>query len=431
MLEPIVDRGTHQARSPGLRDRVRTMISDARDELRAEHGFVARRVRNELTLQVPVRLQQAASLSVRPAVFAAIASSTAIFTATPFLLRPIADEFGVSLGAAGGVSTRPTRRFRDRIVDGGPASADPCVRCSSRSASSESSRTSRAALAPGLAPARRGPVRERDLARAWRRGSPGRTRSATPTRPAMSPRSGRSSASCVPPCSPLLLDAAAPLDVRRAALIVGRSPLLFAAQVDVKDRLATAPDPPRSDPGQYRPADRAGAGHHGRLIGVRLRGGDRHRVQRIARRSPSRWPSARTHWSRFPRRGGEDDAGRPACGISPRRRSLSCSRPSTSPPSSWSRWSAGVRVLHGDAGCLRLLASGPAIPRGTRGRRTGGDGARSGLRSADRRRIHCIRRHHEMGISAAAIMLCAAGLLLYIDRDRFAHRAAVGRAATA
>ena len=48
---------------------------------------------------------------MRPAVVAAIASSTAIFTATPFLLRPIADEFGVSLGAAGWVSTAQLAGF--------------------------------------------------------------------------------------------------------------------------------------------------------------------------------------------------------------------------------------------------------------------------------------------------------------------------------
>ncbi|MGA9275312.1 MFS transporter [Ilumatobacter sp.] len=40
-----------------------------------------------------------------------MATSTAIFTATPFLLRPIADEFGVSLGAAGWVSTAQLAGF--------------------------------------------------------------------------------------------------------------------------------------------------------------------------------------------------------------------------------------------------------------------------------------------------------------------------------
>lgn len=56
-------------------------------------------------MQVPVKLLNAARTSVSPVVLVTIASSTAIFTATPFLLRPIADEFGVSVGAAGVIST--------------------------------------------------------------------------------------------------------------------------------------------------------------------------------------------------------------------------------------------------------------------------------------------------------------------------------------
>jgi predicted MFS family arabinose efflux permease len=56
-------------------------------------------------VQVPVKLMNAARPSVSPVVLATIGSSTAIFTATPFLLRPIADEFGVSVGAAGLIST--------------------------------------------------------------------------------------------------------------------------------------------------------------------------------------------------------------------------------------------------------------------------------------------------------------------------------------
>ena len=62
-------------------------------------------------MQVPARLLQAPTLAVRPAVLAALASSTAIFTATPFLLRPIAAEFGVSIGAAGLVSTAQLAGF--------------------------------------------------------------------------------------------------------------------------------------------------------------------------------------------------------------------------------------------------------------------------------------------------------------------------------
>ena len=62
-------------------------------------------------MQVPVRLLQAAHLSVRPAVLALVASSTAVFTATPFLLRPIADEFDVSIGTAGAISTAQLAGF--------------------------------------------------------------------------------------------------------------------------------------------------------------------------------------------------------------------------------------------------------------------------------------------------------------------------------
>lgn len=62
-------------------------------------------------MQVPVRLAEAARVSVRPAVIVAIASSTAVFTATPFLLRPIAQEFAVSLGLVGWVSTAQLAGF--------------------------------------------------------------------------------------------------------------------------------------------------------------------------------------------------------------------------------------------------------------------------------------------------------------------------------
>ena len=62
-------------------------------------------------MQVPIRLLQAARPSVKPAVLVAMASSTAVFTATPFVLRPIADEFDVSVGAAGLMSTTQLAGF--------------------------------------------------------------------------------------------------------------------------------------------------------------------------------------------------------------------------------------------------------------------------------------------------------------------------------
>ncbi|BAN01234.1 MFS transporter [Ilumatobacter coccineus] len=62
-------------------------------------------------MQVPVRLLQAARLNVKPAVLIAMASSTAVFTATPFVLGPISDEFDVSVGAAGWMSTAQLAGF--------------------------------------------------------------------------------------------------------------------------------------------------------------------------------------------------------------------------------------------------------------------------------------------------------------------------------
>ncbi|MFT6291631.1 MAG: hypothetical protein ACJAR2_002236 [Ilumatobacter sp.] len=40
VLEPIETTGMTRADLPALRDRVRSVVSAARDELRAEHGYV-------------------------------------------------------------------------------------------------------------------------------------------------------------------------------------------------------------------------------------------------------------------------------------------------------------------------------------------------------------------------------------------------------
>lgn len=53
----------------------------------------------------PVRLLLAAKPTVAPALLVAIASSTAIFAATPFLLPAIAAEYDVSVGSVGWMST--------------------------------------------------------------------------------------------------------------------------------------------------------------------------------------------------------------------------------------------------------------------------------------------------------------------------------------
>lgn len=59
----------------------------------------------------PVRLLFAARLSVSPALLVGIASSTAVFTATPFLLPAVADEFDVGIGAVGWMSTTQLAGF--------------------------------------------------------------------------------------------------------------------------------------------------------------------------------------------------------------------------------------------------------------------------------------------------------------------------------
>lgn len=56
-------------------------------------------------MQVPVRLLSALRPSVAPALLLAIASSTVVFVATPFLLAGVADQRGVSLGTVGWIST--------------------------------------------------------------------------------------------------------------------------------------------------------------------------------------------------------------------------------------------------------------------------------------------------------------------------------------
>lgn len=58
-----------------------------------------------MSVQAPLRLLAAAKPSVPAALLAAIATSTAVFAATPFLLPSVADEFDVSVGTAGLMST--------------------------------------------------------------------------------------------------------------------------------------------------------------------------------------------------------------------------------------------------------------------------------------------------------------------------------------
>jgi MFS transporter, DHA1 family, inner membrane transport protein len=58
-----------------------------------------------VSLQAPLRLLAAARPSVPAALLVAIATSTAVFAATPFLLPAVAGEFDVTIGTAGLMST--------------------------------------------------------------------------------------------------------------------------------------------------------------------------------------------------------------------------------------------------------------------------------------------------------------------------------------
>jgi len=62
-------------------------------------------------VQAPVRLLLALRPSVKPSLLVGTAASTAVFVATPFLLPAIADEYDVSVGTAGLMSTAQLAGF--------------------------------------------------------------------------------------------------------------------------------------------------------------------------------------------------------------------------------------------------------------------------------------------------------------------------------
>jgi len=64
-----------------------------------------------VAFQAPVRLLAAAKPSVPAALLVAIASSTAVFAATPFLLPAVSDEYDVAISAAGWMSTTQLAGF--------------------------------------------------------------------------------------------------------------------------------------------------------------------------------------------------------------------------------------------------------------------------------------------------------------------------------
>ncbi len=64
-----------------------------------------------MSIQVPLRLLAAAKPAVPAALLAAIATSTAVFTATPFALSAVAQEYDVAVGTAGWISTAQLAGF--------------------------------------------------------------------------------------------------------------------------------------------------------------------------------------------------------------------------------------------------------------------------------------------------------------------------------
>lgn len=64
-----------------------------------------------MAFQAPLRLLAAARPSVPTPLLVAIASSTAVFAATPFLLPAVADEYDVTIGTAGWMSTAQLAGF--------------------------------------------------------------------------------------------------------------------------------------------------------------------------------------------------------------------------------------------------------------------------------------------------------------------------------
>ncbi len=64
-----------------------------------------------MVFQAPVRLLAAAKPTVPAALLVAIASSTAVFAATPFLLPAVSDEYDVAVSTAGWMSTTQLAGF--------------------------------------------------------------------------------------------------------------------------------------------------------------------------------------------------------------------------------------------------------------------------------------------------------------------------------
>ena len=360
---------------------------------------------------------------------AAIASSTAIFTATPFLLRPIADEFNVSLGASGWVSTaqlagfvigswtagrhlRPVRRVFVTLALLGFV-ANLC-----------------AAAAPNLgllAVARFAGGISLGLAAwfAWQDafGNADKTSDVAVVGPLVG--------IVVPPVLSVVIDSLGVRAVFVALAVVAVSPVLLAGQVDVKDRLRP-----------HRTRHAATRASKAMLVALWLvtMGGSSVFVYAAAIGTEYNDLSAFAVSLAF---SANALVAVPAARWKGRRgpagiwylatAALAFLLPAVhiAPVFTFALVAWGFVFFMGMPAAFALLASRSRFPE---------------ERAGDAQAVMALGRVFGpliggafiasgattmMGISAAAIMLCAAGLLLYIDRDRFAHRAAVRRAATA
>ena len=360
---------------------------------------------------------------------AAIASSTAIFTATPFLLRPIAEEFDVSLGASGWVSTAQLAGF---VLGSWTAGRHlrPVRRVFVALAVLGFAANLVAAAAPNLAvlgAARFAGGISLGLAAwfAWQDafGDADKTSDVAVVGPLVG--------IVLPPAVTAIIDG---LGVRVMFVIlalVAASPLLFAHQVDVKDRLR---------PHRTRHAATRASKAMLVALGLLTMGGSSVFVYAAAigtefndlsplavslafsANALVAVPAARWKGRRGP-------AG--MWYIATAVRAFLLPAVHVAPIFTFSLVAWGFVFFMGMPAAFALLASRSRFPE---------------ERAGDAQAVMALGRVFGpliggafiatgattlMGISAAALMLCAAVLMLYIDRDRFAHRAAALRRAPA
>ena len=446
-----------------LRDRVRTVIEEGRAQLRREHGYVPpvisaeeaeaadaadaassgaeqarrRNADNAATRRPTRHPTQRPAEPPRPCWFLSGSSTRS----NPRLrlpcssrsrrarrcssrhrscCRPSPRTATISLGTVGWISTAQLAGF---VLSSWSAedSSDRFDRCSSPVRSSACSRTSRRRSLPTLLdPVDRTGVQRR-VARSRRMdrlaGSVRRQRANERRRRGRSARRhGRLTADCVADH-----DDRRRLVVRRARRRDGHAAVLRASGADHRPA-ATSPDTPRRDSRRTSDPVRARNDHDGWVVGVRVRRGDRHPAQRALAVTVSLLFSANAI------------AGIPAARWSGRR----------GPAGMWFIGTATCAVLiasirHDVVFVVGLVGWGfvffmgvPAVvraarvafgvPGGTGRRRTGGDGARTGVRSADRRRTDRPRFDHHARLRVRRDhRQWHRSLLLYADRHYVAE----------